>query len=762
MPTLPPPEPCHDCPPDAQLGGLIRGDLADPASAAVTDHVGACIGCQDRLDRLAAPGGPPLSDILHHIDRSGPASDSAYWPAVDRVAASLTGDFPLDGSPDGPVAPRDDLKLDFLRPSDEPGRLGLLSTFEVVRVVGRGGMGVVLHGWDPCLRRDVALKVLDPQLANNSTARQRFCREARAAAAVIHDNVVAVHQVDEDAGSGLPFLVMQLVAGESLDQRLRRVGRLGVAETVRVGAQAAAGLARAHAGGLIHRDIKPGNILIEKDTDKVKLTDFGLARAAEDLKLTTTGFVAGTPLYMAPEQARGDEIDARADLFSLGSVLYEALAGEPPFSGKTPLAVLRRVADDAHISLRKLNPEVPAWLEEVIDRLLEKDPADRYDTAAEVSELLSAHLALPTSVLTEQGCGSAVLLGTRLSRRRRWHLCRKQVALAGGAYLFGAASVGVGGWALWPPAFTPANPAAVAPALDPGPKPTLTLPAGAGGVWSVAVSPDGTVLATGLESGRVNLWAVSGPTPRLLGSLTDHKGPVWSVNFLPMSNRLVSASDDATVKIWDVPKQQLVYSIPVQTPVRAAAVSPDGTYLAVGNRLGDVQVWDLKSQKPITQYRHDGAVNGVAFSPDNLSVASVGSDMTVVLWDVARDRKRFTLSGHAGPVYGVGFSPDGDRLATSGWDQTIVVWDLTTGTAVRKIAAGDEVWAVQFSPGGGRLATAEQDGTARLWDADTGAALVTFAAHRGAAHTLRFGPHGKTLATGGRDGTVRVWDTTPY
>ena len=128
--------------------------------------------------------------------------------------------------------------------------------------------------------------------------------------------------------------------------------------------QAAAGLAAAHAGGLIHRDIKPGNILLESPVDRVKLTDFGLARAAEDVKLTRTGFVAGSPLYMAPEQARGDEVDARADLFSLGSVLYEAATGTPPFDGKTPLAVLRRVADETPAPLSSVNPDVPEWLSE--------------------------------------------------------------------------------------------------------------------------------------------------------------------------------------------------------------------------------------------------------------------------------------------------------------------------------------------------------------------------------------------------------------
>src|SRR5262249_18321383 len=213
---------------------------------------------------------------------------------------------------------------------------------DVLRVIGRGGMGVVLHGHDPCLQRDVAIKVIDPELAGNETARARFCREARPAAAVPPQNPVAAHPGDEDEHPKLPYLIMQLVNGESLEQRLRRVGKISVFEVTKLGKQAAAGLAAAHAGGLIHRDIKPGNILLEADTDRVKLTDFGLARAAEDVKLTSTGFVSGTPLYMSPEQARGDEADHRSDLYSFGAVMYEMLAARPPFEGKSPLAVLRQ------------------------------------------------------------------------------------------------------------------------------------------------------------------------------------------------------------------------------------------------------------------------------------------------------------------------------------------------------------------------------------------------------------------------------------
>src|SRR5262249_3421171 len=181
---------------------------------------------------------------------------------------------------------------------------------------------------------------------------------------------------------------------------LDRQGALPLNDILRIGAQTAAGLAAAHARGLVHRDIKPANILLQKDEKhpgaySVKLTDFGLARAAEDVKLTQTGFVAGTPLYMAPEQAKGENLDARTDLFSLGSVLYAMCTGNPPFQGSTPFLVLRQVTDELPRPVREVNPEIPEWLAAVIEKLHAKDPADRYQSAAEVAQLFTEQLALP-------------------------------------------------------------------------------------------------------------------------------------------------------------------------------------------------------------------------------------------------------------------------------------------------------------------------------------------------------------------------------
>jgi hypothetical protein len=291
----------------------------------------------------------------------------------------------------------------FLGPPVKPNSLGRLGHYEVLGVAGRGGMGVVFRAFDDKLQRVVAIKALAPQLATSSAARQRFVREARAAAAVTHENVIAIHAVEE-AGA-VPYLVMQFVAGISLQEKIERTGSLPLKETLRIGLHIAEGLSAAHRQGLVHRDIKPANILLENGVERVKITDFGLARAGDDASLTQSGVVAGTPMYMSPEQADGLPVDFRSDLFSLGSVLYALCTGRPPFRAPTPMAVLRRVCDETPRPIREINPELPPWLGELLVRLHAKAPADRPASARDVADLLARRLA----ELQEGGTTSATV-----------------------------------------------------------------------------------------------------------------------------------------------------------------------------------------------------------------------------------------------------------------------------------------------------------------------------------------------------------------
>ncbi|MFO0802890.1 MAG: SUMF1/EgtB/PvdO family nonheme iron enzyme [Gemmataceae bacterium] len=278
------------------------------------------------------------------------------------------------------------MPLGFLEPATRPDSLDRIGHYEVLQVLGQGGFGIVLRAFDDMLHRVVAVKVLAPQMASTSPARKRFLREARSSAQVRHENVVQVYEVGE---TPLPYIAMEFIPGETLQQRLDLIGPVESAEVVRIGRQIADGLAAAHAQDLIHRDIKPGNVLLEGGAGRVKITDFGLARAADDASISQSGVIAGTPMYMAPEQALGHKLDQRADLFSLGSVLYQMASGRPPFRANGTVAVLKRVAEDTPRDIREIVPEVPQWLCNIIAKLHEKKPDERFQTAREVADVLA-------------------------------------------------------------------------------------------------------------------------------------------------------------------------------------------------------------------------------------------------------------------------------------------------------------------------------------------------------------------------------------
>lgn len=363
------------------LRRLLDDQLSEPLASDIAGHLADCAPCRERFERLAEGDGwwSGASDSARLILAQPEAYESQVdeWSDVD--------------SPWSEARFLHQFAIDFLTPSDQPNGLGRLEEFEIVELIGRGGMGIVLKGYQPELKRFVAVKVLAPQLAVSGAARRRFAREAQAAAAVVNPHVMAIHAVR--VSGKLPFLVMPYVACESLQQRLDRQGPLELVDALRIGMQAAQGLAAAHAQGLVHRDVKPGNILLETSVDRVMLTDFGLARAVDDATLTRTGIIAGTPLYMSPEQAAGEPVDARSDLFSLGSVLFAMAAGRPPFRAETTFGVLSRIRESQPALLRHIRPELPAWYDAIIGRLLAKSRDERFETAEEVARLLASCLA---------------------------------------------------------------------------------------------------------------------------------------------------------------------------------------------------------------------------------------------------------------------------------------------------------------------------------------------------------------------------------
>jgi serine/threonine protein kinase len=275
----------------------------------------------------------------------------------------------------------------FLEPCEEPDVIGRLGSYKIMKLLGEGTFGSVFLAFDETLHRKVAIKVLKPSLTGTSPPRKRFLKEARAAAAISHENIVHVYNTGE---SPLPYLVMEYVDGETLKTRLDRIGPLDFPEVLEFSRQLAESLAQAHEAGIIHRDIKPGNILVRKSTvPNVKLSDFGLARVIDDAAESQSGKILGTPAYMSPEQADGQRLDGRSDLFSLGSVIYTMVSGRPPFRAPSVLATMKRIANDTPRPIKEIIPEIPDWFGEIVEKLMKKDPEERFQTARELADLLT-------------------------------------------------------------------------------------------------------------------------------------------------------------------------------------------------------------------------------------------------------------------------------------------------------------------------------------------------------------------------------------
>jgi len=762
-----------------------------------------CPGCGQVMAApvAVAVGGAGIEDLRTMAPTASPSQAPADLPTNPTADLQDTGTGKADTDHEPSLT-------DFLAPPQAKDELGRLGNYRILKILGHGGMGVVYQAEDIELKRSVALKAMLPALAASASFGKRFLREAQAMAAVEHDHIVRIYQVAKDRG--VPFLAMEFLKGEPLDQRLKRDEKMPLAEVLRIGREIADALAAAHATGLIHRDIKPANIWLQevasgqlsvasgKSSDsslaaghlplttsgRVKILDFGLARAAQDAGLTQQGAVIGTPAFMAPEQGRGDAVDGRCDLFSLGVVLYLLSTGKHPFRGNDTVSTLMSVAMDEPAPPCQVNAEVPAALSDLVMRLLAKKVDDRPQTARAVVEHLHKIAEqvppAPKPARQERQAGQAfepdgaksqpgkadlpkkppkqkalkpVVAGTAAPPRRR----RTPLLAAAALLLLG---LGVGAYLLAPVIFrlqTPQGTLIVEideqeadnvklsvkqggrqiELLDLKTKKEITLNAGAYELELVG-GKDGLTLTTkqfDLKRGDRKIATVTFE-PQVAAGGPATKEPPATKGSPPSKD---TGPRTEPVKKDEPEKEKVAKKPDPVTPpqvvqgrekatlkgdtqrVTSVAFSGDGKTLASGGFSGLIKLWDVANgQEKATLKGHTLWVSSVAFSPDGKTLASGGGDKTIKLWDAASGQEKATLKGHTGPVNSVAFSGDGKTLASGGYDTTIKLWDV---------------------------ANAEEKATLK--------------GHTAMVMSVALSPDGKTLASGsdGRDDTtIKLWD----
>jgi WD40 repeat protein/tRNA A-37 threonylcarbamoyl transferase component Bud32 len=605
-----------------------------------------------------------------------------------------------------------------------PATLRTFGDYDLLEELGRGGMGVVYKAKQRRLERLVALKIIRPDRLEQTSTRQRFHREVRAAARLSHPNIVTIYDADEI--DGVPFLAMEHVEGVNLMTLVQKRGPLAPTVARACARQAALGLQHIYERGLVHRDIKPSNLMLAlsdrvltesgdsmvwpdlEQPGLVKILDMGLARCFQldpndaGPTLTRDEALLGTPDYVSPEQAEDPrKADIRSDLYSLGCTLFYLLSGDVPFPGGTVMQKMDRHRWEATPLVRQHHPDVPAELAAIVARLMSKRPDARFQTPAELI------VALEEEAQPQRHAASEAPAVT----------VERTVPMPG----------------------------------PPSPVPRRAPPA--------AVHAHDTIVSVTARLREAHR------NTKPLRRITTHLDSVESVTFTPDGRRFVTASLDRTARIWDLQTgAELLLVDRHQGGVLCSAFTPNGRYLITGGRDRTIRAWSVSDGVEMRRLEgHAGDINSLTVTPDGRSVLSASSDRTMRLWDL--DRGKEVLRFGAGPrdlhwsaVLYVAVAPDGKHALSGGRDRTLRLWDLTTGQEVHRFAEHSiAVFCVAVSPDG-RYALSAGGTSLRMFDLHSAELVRRFKGHENSVMSVAFSADSRMIVSGGKDRSVRIWD----
>ena len=683
-----------------------------------------------------------------------------------------------------------------IEPGSAPASLPrTFGEYDLLDEIARGGMGIIYRARQLRLNRLVAVKVLAAGEFSSPDFRARFRTEAEAAANLDHPHIIPIYEVGEQ--DDRPFLSMKLVDGQNLAERLGNAP-MGNREAARLMIALARAVHYAHQRGILHRDLKPNNVLLDAD-GQPHLTDFGLAKLMEkESTITKTAAVLGTPSYMSPEQAAGHTkgLSTSVDVWGLGAILYELLTAQPPFAGGTTMATVRQVIENDPRRPTQLNPRASRDLEVICLKCLQKEPSRRYASADAVADDLQRWLnhepirARPASAWEKisklvrrrpalAGLATALTLVAVLGLAGIiWQSEHRKLALTEARRALYALQMN-----LVRQAWEAGNTRRAGDLLDSlrpvggaedlrgfdwryfwrlAADESLAILSMAVTAQDIALSSDGATLAIGLGSRGIELFDVA--TWERLEKLARPPAEAGSrsIAFSPDGRFLAQARTSPVITFWDLSTREPAFTINAHGPtVERIAFSPNGRWLAAASRpTGAIEIWDVSDRRLVHSIGPGPNDRpSIAFTPDGSRLVYGAADRTVRIISLADFTESAPLTGHEAPIVFVASSSDSRYAASSDAQGVVILWDLEFQHPVGTLS-GHSTWvsSVTFSPDGRLLATTCVDGTIKIWDTSRQSELTTLRGHTAWVNRALFTPDGRYLISGSDDGTARIWN----